>query len=38
MSSATLSDRLASPSLTVRVQIAPAVSFVAAALPKAVDS
>ncbi|HQQ78797.1 MAG TPA: MauE/DoxX family redox-associated membrane protein [Thermoanaerobaculia bacterium] len=33
----TLSDRLASPWLTVRVQIALGVFFVAAALPKVVD-
>ena len=37
MSSATLADRLASPWLTVRVQIALGVFFVAAALPKVVD-
>jgi uncharacterized membrane protein YphA (DoxX/SURF4 family) len=33
----TLSDRLASPWLTVRVQIALGIFFVAAALPKVVD-
>ena len=37
MSDATLADRLASPWLTVRVQIALGVFFVAAALPKVVD-
>ena len=37
MSAATLTDRLASPWLTVRVQIALGVLFVAAALPKVVD-
>jgi uncharacterized membrane protein YphA (DoxX/SURF4 family) len=37
MSAATLTDRLASPWLTVRVQIALGVLFVAAALPKIVD-
>jgi uncharacterized membrane protein YphA (DoxX/SURF4 family) len=35
--SATLAERLASPWLTVRVQIALGVFFVAAALPKVVD-
>lgn len=37
MSPATLAGRLASPWLTVRVQIALGVFFVAAALPKVVD-
>ena len=37
MSAATLADRLASSWLTVRIQIALGVFFVAAALPKIVD-